>query len=106
MSSIQPLLPNQQAVITFVRRIAWALVDMPEQVLVEAVSDHHGTTIRLRVDPSDLGKVIGKQGRTARSLRILLGAAGVTTSHRFTLDIEKNEGEQMKQDALDMHPSS
>ena len=45
------------------------------------------TVLELRVAPSDLGKVIGKQGRTARSIRTILGAAGMKMKRRFTLEI-------------------
>jgi uncharacterized protein len=62
-----------------VTEIAKALVDIPDEVTVREVE--------LRVAPSDLGKVIGKQGRTARSIRTLLGAAGMKLNRRFTLEI-------------------
>lgn len=67
--------------------IAEALVDHPERVSVEAIAEPTATILRLRVDPSDVGKIIGKQGRTARSMRILLGAASMKVHHRFSLDI-------------------
>ena len=67
--------------------IAKALVDSPEQVVVREVAGEQATLLELRVAPGDLGKVIGKQGRTARSIRTLLGAAGMKLNRRFTLDI-------------------
>jgi predicted RNA-binding protein YlqC (UPF0109 family) len=69
-----------------VEDIAKALVDIPEVVAVREVA---GGQIRfwLRVAASDLGKVIGKQGRTARSIRTILGAAGMKLNRRFTLEI-------------------
>ena len=67
--------------------IAKALVDIPEEVVVREVTGEQVTVLELRVAPSDLGKVIGKQGRTARSIRTLLGAAGMKLSRRFTLEI-------------------
>ena len=70
-----------------VEQIAKALVDEPEQVSVQVVEDEQGTVLELRVGPNDLGKVIGKQGRTARSLRTILGAAGMKLHKRFTLEI-------------------
>ena len=70
-----------------VEQIAKALVDEPEQVSVQAVEGEQGTVLELRVGPNDLGKVIGKQGRTARSLRTILGAAGMKLRRRFTLEI-------------------
>lgn len=70
-----------------VEQIAKALVDEPEQVSVQVVEGEQGTVLELRVGPNDLGKVIGKQGRTARSLRTILGAAGMKLRKRFTLEI-------------------
>ena len=70
-----------------VEAIAKALVDKPDQVHVNAVEGEQATVLELRVDPTDLGKVIGKQGRTARCIRTLLGAAGMKLNRRFTLEI-------------------
>jgi uncharacterized protein len=70
-----------------VREIACALVDDPGNVSVEAIADGESTIIRLRVSQSDVGKVIGKQGRTARSMRTILSAASMKLKHRFSLDI-------------------
>ena len=67
--------------------IAKALVDIPEEVSVRAVDGEQVTVLELKVAPSDLGKVIGKQGRTARSIRTILGAAGMKLNRRFTLEI-------------------
>jgi uncharacterized protein len=70
-----------------VEEIAKALVDAPEQVAVTEVQGEQITVLELKVATSDLGKVIGKQGRTARSIRTLLGAAGMKLNRRFTLEI-------------------
>ena len=70
-----------------VQEIVKALVDQPESVSVEMIPDRDSTVIRLRVAHQDIGKVIGKQGRTARSIRTLLGAAGMKLNRRFTLEI-------------------
>jgi predicted RNA-binding protein YlqC (UPF0109 family) len=67
--------------------IAKALVDIPEEVQVKSVEGEQITVLELKVAPSDLGKVIGKQGRTARSIRTILGAAGMKLNRRFTLEI-------------------
>lgn len=72
---------------TLVEQIAKALVDEPEQVSVNSVDGEQTTVLELRVAPGDLGKVIGKQGRTARSIRTILGAAGTKLHKRFTLEI-------------------
>jgi uncharacterized protein len=70
-----------------VMEIARALVDDPERVEVEAVARDENTVLRLRVAPTDVGKVIGKQGRTARSMRTILSAVSMKLRHRYTLDI-------------------
>ncbi|HZU21462.1 MAG TPA: KH domain-containing protein [Terriglobales bacterium] len=72
---------------TLIQEIAKVLVDAPDQVSVEAVDDAEGTVLELRVAESDLGKVIGKQGRTARSLRTILSAASMKFHERYSLEI-------------------
>jgi len=67
--------------------IAKALVDIPDEVSVRAVEGEQVTVLELKVAATDLGKVIGKQGRTARSIRTILGAAGMKLNRRFTLEI-------------------
>jgi len=67
--------------------IAKALVDIPDEVAVREIAGEQVTVLELRVAPTDLGKVIGKQGRTARSIRTLLGAACMKLNRRFTLEI-------------------
>jgi hypothetical protein len=67
--------------------IAKALVDNPEEVSVRAIEGEQTTVLELRVAQADLGKVIGKQGRTARSIRTILSAAGMKLKKRFTLEI-------------------
>lgn len=70
-----------------VAELARALVDRPEEVSVETIQDGDGTLLRLHVAQSDVGKVIGKQGRTARSIRTVLSAASMKLKRRFSLDI-------------------
>jgi predicted RNA-binding protein YlqC (UPF0109 family) len=70
-----------------VEAIARALVDHPEDVKVTAVDGSQVTVLELRVHPEDLGKVIGRQGRTAKAIRTLLGAAGMKLRKRYTLEI-------------------
>jgi len=76
-----------------IKEIVEALVDQPQNVTIEVITDRDSSVIRLRVAHEDIGKVIGKQGRTARSLRTILGAASMKLHHRFALDILE-EGEQ------------
>ena len=70
-----------------IEAIAKALVDNADQVSVRAVEGEQVTVLELHVHPSDLGKVIGKQGRTARSIRTIPNAAGMKLKKRFTLEI-------------------
>ncbi len=70
-----------------IEMIAKALVDSPDEVKVTEVEGEQTVVLELRVAQSDLGKVIGKQGRTARSIRTLLGAAGMKVRKRFVLEI-------------------
>ncbi|HMD31283.1 MAG TPA: KH domain-containing protein [Candidatus Acidoferrales bacterium] len=70
-----------------VETIARALVDHPDEVQVRSLDGEQATVVELRVHPEDLGKVIGRQGRTAKALRTLLGAAGLKTRKRYTLEI-------------------
>jgi len=70
-----------------VETMARALVDRADEVQVRALDGEQGTVLELRVHPDDLGKVIGRQGRTAKALRTLLGAAGLKTRKRYTLEI-------------------
>lgn len=67
--------------------VSKALVDMPDDVEVNEITGEQTTVIELKVDKSDLGKVIGKQGRTARALRTILNAASTKLRKRSVLEI-------------------
>ncbi|MCX6557808.1 MAG: KH domain-containing protein [Candidatus Aminicenantes bacterium] len=67
-----------------------ALVDNPDQVVVTQIDGEQTTILELRVHQSDLGKVIGKQGRTARAMRTILAAAGMKQKRRYNLEIIEN----------------
>lgn len=81
---------NAAEIVTLIAGIAKALVDSPEDVSVQAITDQDSTILRLQVAQSDVGKIIGKQGRTARSLRTILSAASMKVHHRYSLDIIDN----------------
>ena len=70
-----------------VELIAKALVNEPGAVVVKEIGGANGSVLELKVAPGDLGKVIGKQGRTARSLRTIVAAAGVKSGKRIVLEI-------------------
>ncbi len=67
--------------------IAKALVDHPEQVSVSEIIGNQTSVLELKVAKEDLGKVIGKQGRTARAMRTILGAASAKIKKRTVLEI-------------------
>lgn len=70
-----------------VETIAKALVDQPDRVTVNEVDGEATAVLELRVAQQDLGKVIGKQGRTARAIRTILTAASMKLRKRFVLEI-------------------
>jgi len=67
--------------------IARSLVDRPDEVAVKEIDSDQTTVLELSVAREDLGKVIGKQGRTARSIRTILGSAGVKLRKRIVFEI-------------------
>lgn len=67
--------------------LAQSLVDHPDEVHVRTRERDQSTVIELEVAPEDLGKVIGRQGRTARAIRAILAASGQKSRRRYTLDI-------------------
>ena len=72
---------------TLVEYIAKALVDAPDDVVVKEVEGEKTTVLELRVASNDLGKIIGKQGKTARAIRVILNAASTKTRRRTVLEI-------------------
>lgn len=72
---------------TLIEMIAKALVDKPDEVEVTEVEGEQTTVVELKVAKEDLGKVIGKQGRTARALRTILSAASTKIRKRSVLEI-------------------
>ena len=70
-----------------IEQIAKALVDAPDQVSVTEAGNERNAVLELKVAAGDVGKVIGKQGRVARALRALVGAATVRSDRRVTLEI-------------------
>jgi predicted RNA-binding protein YlqC (UPF0109 family) len=70
-----------------IETIAKALVDSPEEVAVKEIDGEATVVLELRVAHQDLGKIIGKQGRTARAMRTILRGAGMKLKKRFVLEI-------------------
>jgi predicted RNA-binding protein YlqC (UPF0109 family) len=78
---------HEKTLVSLIEFVVKALVDKPEGVRVVAVRGEQTTVIELHVDKEDLGKVIGKQGRTAQSLRTILNAASTKLRLRSVLEI-------------------
>jgi len=74
-----------------VELIAKALVDNPDKVHVSQIDGEQSSIIELKVAQEDLGKVIGKQGRNAHAIRVILGAAGMKLKKRVNLEILEKE---------------
>lgn len=91
MTDVSAQDPLAHTMMNLIVAVAKALVDSPHEVFVHAVPEGGATVLHLRVAPGDLGKIIGKQGRTARSIRTILGAASMKAQHRFSLDIERGD---------------
>jgi predicted RNA-binding protein YlqC (UPF0109 family) len=68
-------------------QIVRALVDNPNEVQVSQIDGEQATVFELRTHPADTGKVIGREGRTAKAIRILLGTMGMKRRKRFTLEV-------------------
>ena len=83
-----------------VLQIAKALVDAPADVILEVVEKETGSVLRLRVAPEDTGKVIGKQGRTARSIRTILAACSMKYHHHYSLEILEEQGQSASRPAV------
>lgn len=78
----------------FVEYIVKSLVGFPDDVVVERIIDEKGVLLTLTVNPDDLGRVIGKRGVTAQSLRTLLRALGTKNDARYNLKIVNNDDER------------
>ncbi len=76
----------------FVEYVVKSLVENPDDVVVERLIDEKGVLLTLTVNPEDLGRVIGKRGGTAQSLRTLLRALGTKNDARYNLKIVNNDG--------------
>ncbi len=70
-----------------ITKIAQALVDQPEELSVNEIGGSHTTVLEVRVAKTDMGKIIGKHGRTAQAIRTILGAASGKSRKRYILEI-------------------
>jgi hypothetical protein len=103
---VQETPETAESVPNLVAAISRALVDYPDRVSVLVTPEQGHSVLLLQVDPRDVGKLVGKQGRTARSLRTILSAAGMKLKHRFSLDIVETENVQkMPSSSIKLVPS-
>ena len=84
----------------FIEYIVKSVVGHPDDVIVERIIDEKGVLLTLTVNPEDLGRVIGKRGVTAQSLRTLLRALGTKNDARYNLKIVNNDGDSRPQTVM------
>lgn len=89
----------------FVEYVVKALVDNPQGVTSERTVDEMGVLITLKVDPADLGQVIGRQGQTAKSIRTLLRVVGAKHHARVNLKIYEPEGMRQRRSEQQAQPT-
>jgi predicted RNA-binding protein YlqC (UPF0109 family) len=89
----------------FLEFIIKALVDHPEEVKVERRVDEMGVLLSLKVNPEDMGQIIGREGATARSIRSLVRIIGLKNHARVNLKIEEPEGGRVQRSAPSMGTS-
>lgn len=73
--------------VDLIETIAKALVDNPEKVNVKEIEREHSIVLELSVDPSDMGKIIGKKGRIAKAIRVVLKTASMQSEKKIILEI-------------------
>ena len=78
--------------VMFLEYVVKALVDNPNEVKIERTVDEMGVLVKLTVSPADMGKIIGRQGNTAKAIRTLLRVIGMKNNSRVNLKINEPEG--------------
>lgn len=89
----------------FVQDVVKQIVDTPDNVKTERKVDEMGVLIELTVDPTDMGKIIGKEGKTAKALRTLLRVLGAKSNSRINLKIIEPEGSERPPRTEDSAPT-
>jgi hypothetical protein len=84
-------MPEHEEVRNWLLKTVQLVVDSPDEVVIEAAPGDQRTTFRIRANPGDVGKVIGRQGRTSQSLRVLAGAMGKKSNWRFVVEIDEDD---------------
>ena len=83
---------TQEPDVVFLEYVVKALVDNPSDVHVDRIVDEMGVLITLEVNPSDMGKIIGRDGNTAKAIRTLLRTVGMKNNARVNLKINEPDG--------------
>ena len=91
--------PEEERLIELVGYLVQGIVGHPEEVEVEEFFDDAGTVYGVRVHPEDIGRVIGKEGRVASALRLLVKAAATKTGHHVTVEVLTEDGPQILADS-------
>jgi hypothetical protein len=86
--------PEEERLIELVGYLVQGIVGHPEEVEVEEFFDDAGTVYGVRVHPEDIGRVIGKEGRVANALRLVVKAAATKTGHHVTVEVLTEDGAQ------------
>jgi predicted RNA-binding protein YlqC (UPF0109 family) len=86
--------PNDVPVSQLLQRVVCTMVDHPEEVTIQVEAEADGATLTIHANPEDVGKVIGSQGRTAKSLRTIVSGIGRKLGRRFTIVIDEGEDER------------
>ena len=94
--------PRDVSVQHLLFRLIGALVDHPDETAIRLVSGEEGATFLINAHPEDVGKIIGAQGRTAKSLRTIVSGIGRKQGRKFTVVIEESDGGQARS-KLDAH---
>ena len=89
----------------FLEYVVKALVDNPNDVKIERSVDEMGVLITLSVNPADMGKIIGRQGNTAKAIRTLLRILGMKNNARVNLKINEPEGSMRPERSMDRDAS-
>jgi len=90
----------------FLEYVVKSLVDTPSAVKIDRKVDEMGVLITLKVDPADMGKIIGRNGNTAKAIRTLLRVVGMKNNARVNLKIEEPEGREWKERQASARASS
>lgn len=86
-TAVSPVVSGERGIESMLRFVVRSMVDHPEDVVVEYVSDDEGEVFQVRANDDDLGRLIGKNGQTAKALQTIINANGRKNGRRFHLDI-------------------